>query len=241
MLKMAVAISSATLLLLPILSGLTSPSYAASCVPPHQGHLVLDTFCWPQDRLPFVLSLNTTATANSGDDQVATLRLGLHENKTGQSVSNVSYIITLIELESNQEILTNVFYAERGILTLKLYHDEHASKYAMSGARREPVLNAFVPVYSGQPIAISSSEIGQNKTYNIHVEVLGFDNIRNLIPPDEMPKADFVWNSTMSGTPDKILIVPEFGSAFAAVFVMAAAIASAVAAKRLAGNSSDQV
>lgn len=216
------------MLLLSILPGLVPPSYAASCIPPHLGHLVLEGFCWPQDRLPFVVALNATAT-NGSNDQVATLRLGLHENKTGQSVPNVSYVITLTEQESKQEILTEVFYAEQGVLVLELHHDKQNS--TVSGAKREPFLNAFVPEYPDQPIVISSSEIDQNKTYDIHVEILGFDSIRNLIPPDEIPRADFVWSPATSGMPDRVLIVPEFGTSIV-VLVMAAAITGVMVAAR---------
>lgn len=190
----------------------------------------LPPFEWDKINLPLALVMNVTNDNADTDSKLATIHIGLHENSTGQPVSNASYLVTIRELQTNREIITDVFFAEeQARLELALFHGENEAA-STKAAHREQFLNAWVPDIAGQPIAISSSELSQDKTYNIRVEILGMYGIKNVIQSEgEIPKADFVWDPA-SDSADKVLIVPEFGSIVP--FVMAMTIAGIIAVKR---------
>jgi hypothetical protein len=216
-------------------------SYAAyPCTPPHQDGLILEGFCWPEDSMPFILTFNATSAdvnSSSNDNSVGTLHLGLYENGTLESVPAVSYYIKITEARSNETFLKDVFHAKNGTLVLRLFHNEE-ERVTVRGAELEPFLNAWVPANNTtKPITISSRQLSQDGIYNINIEILGFANIRNLIPSDQVPEAIFVWDPASDAT-DTVTIVPEFSSI--AVFAIATAMVGiVVAASRFRLKSSD--
>jgi hypothetical protein len=170
-----------------------------------------------EERLPLDLSLNSTRDDNTADDVVTTVQLSLSENKTNKTIEGVVYALELVALDENEEtdsgsdsdrILTELFYAENGTLTLVLAQGDGPSE--IQNGIREQFFNALTADGSADaPLTVRSDQIVENSTYELRVEILTVDDIRNILSPDDVPRMQFALD-TESNNSYRVSVIPEF-------------------------------
>jgi hypothetical protein len=172
------------------------------------------------------------------------VQLSLHENNTGRDlVKFATFYLAVNGAESNGSgsILSDFFEAENGILVLDLIHraPDDNSTIKIVGANQDKFLNAWVSDPNGR-ISINNFPFEAGKTYLMHMEVIGIDNIRNIFSDKETPRVDVLFGSVGAGDSDKtgnfvtgnIILVPEFGSYIVLAISVVSMIAPVVAIQR---------
>jgi len=180
----------------------------------------------------FPAYLNYDVTTSSGHTIAA---LSLVNNSTGHLVKYSTFYIAINETDTNRELMGEWFHAPDGILKLDFVHrsnntsDEQITVHAM----RDPFLDALT-AEPNDTIKIVNFPFVVNRTYNMHVEVMGVDNPRNIFVPEYAPKVDLVFSTNeISNSEGKVLIVPEFGSAVILSVITAGAIGTMVVGGRM--------
>jgi hypothetical protein len=118
----------------------------------------------------------------------AYMLLRLYDPNNNQTIKYTSFIITVEKGvgENAEEIFTDVFHTESGLLQLKVQPSEGEVQFF---GTREQFLNAWV-ADPGGTINISGPMFLEGGIYHLRIDILGIDNIRNLFRPDQIPRFD---------------------------------------------------
>ncbi|HXG06137.1 MAG TPA: hypothetical protein VNI77_02285 [Nitrososphaera sp.] len=125
-------------------------------------------------------------TDASRDDAYMLLRL--YDANTNQTIRATTFIITAEKGigENAQHLFTDTFYSDNGILRLKIQPAEGPLQFF---GTREQFLNAWV-ADPGGTVNIRGPMFLEGGIYHLRIDILGIDNIRNLFPPDQIPRFD---------------------------------------------------
>lgn len=125
-------------------------------------------------------------TDASRDDAYVLLRL--YDANNNQTIKFTSFIITVEKGvgENAEEIFTDAFHTESGLLQLKVQPSEGEVQFF---GTREQFLNAWV-ADPGGTVNIRGPMFLEGGIYHLRIDILGIDNIRNLFPPDQIPRFD---------------------------------------------------
>jgi len=118
----------------------------------------------------------------------AYLLLRLYDANNNQTIKYTTFIITVEKGvgKNAEEILTDTFHTESGLLQLKIQPTEGEVQVL---ATQEQFLNAWV-ADPGGTINIRGPMFLEGGIYHLRIDILGIDNIRNLFPPDQIPRFD---------------------------------------------------
>ncbi len=118
----------------------------------------------------------------------AYMLLRLYDANTNQTIKYTTFTITVEKGvgKNAQELFTDTFHTESGLLRLKVQPTE--GKVQLLGTR-EQFLNALV-ADPGGTINIRGPMFLEGGIYHLRIDILGIDNIRNLFPPDQIPRFD---------------------------------------------------
>jgi hypothetical protein len=125
-------------------------------------------------------------TEASRDDAFMLLRL--YDANNNQTIQYTSFIITVEKGvgENAEEIFTDVFDTESGLLRLKVQPSEGPVQFF---GTREQFLNAWV-ADPGGTVNIRGPMFLEGGIYHLRIDILGIDSIRELFPPDQIPRFD---------------------------------------------------
>ena len=118
----------------------------------------------------------------------AYLLLRLYDANNNQTIRFTSFIITVEKgIGANaEEIFTDVFHTESGLLRLKVQPSEGEVQFF---GTREQFLNAWV-ADPGGTVNIRGPMFLEGGIYHLRIDVLGIDSIREIFPPDQIPRFD---------------------------------------------------
>ena len=162
----------------------------------------------PEERLPLQLFFNATHDGLSGNE-VSRIQLTLYDNRTNEKVLNVTYFLTIKAAGDDDPFLTDTFYAQNGTATIILAHNDENT--IVENGVQEQFLNAWVVDASEKPhiTTISSPKIQENGTFQLTLELLTIDYIRNFFREDNFPRVDYVLD-TSTDVSTQFTLVPEF-------------------------------
>ncbi len=120
------------------------------------------------------------------DDAYMLLRL--YDANNNQTIRATSYIITVEKGvgENAEHLFTDTFYSDNGLLQLKIQPAEGDIQFF---GTREQFLQALV-ADPGGTVNIRGPMFLEGGIYHLRIDILGIDNIRNLFPPDQIPRFD---------------------------------------------------
>jgi hypothetical protein len=123
--------------------------------------------------------------ANRNDAYVL---LRLYDANNNQTIQYTTFIITVEKGvgKNAKEIFTDTFHTESGLLQLKIQPIEGETEIL---GTREQFLNAWV-ADPGGTINIRGPMFLEGGIYHLRIDILGIDSIRNLFPPDQIPRFD---------------------------------------------------
>lgn len=118
----------------------------------------------------------------------AYLLLRLYDANNNQTIQYTSFIITVEKgVGANaEEIFTDVFHTESGLLRLKVQPSEGEVLFF---GTREQFLNAWV-ADPGGTVNIRGPMFLEGGIYHLRIDILGIDSIREIFPPDQIPRFD---------------------------------------------------
>ena len=118
----------------------------------------------------------------------AYLLLRLYDANNNQTIQYTSFIITVEKgVGANaEEIFTDVFHTESGLLRLKVQPSEGEVQFF---GTREQFLNAWV-ADPGGTVNIRGPMFLEGGIYHLRIDILGIDSIREIFPPDQIPRFD---------------------------------------------------
>jgi hypothetical protein len=118
----------------------------------------------------------------------AFMLLRLYDANNNQTIQATSYTIEVDKGvgENAKEIFTDTFYSQNGLLELKIQPTEGPLQIL---GTQEPYLNAWV-ADPGGIVSIRGPMFLEGGIYHLRIDILGIDNIRNLFPPDKIPRFD---------------------------------------------------
>jgi hypothetical protein len=125
-------------------------------------------------------------TEANRDDAFMLLRL--YDANNNQTIQYTSFIITVEKGvgENAEEIFTDVFHTESGLLRIKVQPSEGPVQFF---GTREQFLNAWV-ADPGGTVNIRGPMFLEGGIYHLRIDILGIDSIRELFPPDQIPRFD---------------------------------------------------
>jgi len=180
----------------------------------------------------FPAYLNYDITTSNGH---TIAKLFLVHNRTGYSIKYTTFYIAINDTDTNKALMREWFHAPDGILKLDFAHrgynttNEQITVHGM--------LDPYNDAWTAKPndsITITNFPFVVNRTYSMHVEVMGVDNPRNIFIPEYSPKVDFVFSTNeFPSSEGKVLIVPEFGSVALVSVITAGAIGIMVVGGRI--------
>jgi len=112
----------------------------------------------------------------------------LYDANNNQTIKYTTFIITVekgVGINA-KEILTDTFHTESGLLELRIQPAEGQAEVL---ANREQFLNAAV-ADPGGIVVIRGPMFLEGGIYHLRIDILGIDSIRNLFPPDQIPRFD---------------------------------------------------
>jgi len=118
----------------------------------------------------------------------AYLLLRLYDANNNQTIQYTSFIITVEKGvgANSEEIFTDVFHTESGLLRLKVQPSEGEVQFF---GTREQFLNAWV-ADPGGTVNIRGPMFLEGGIYHLRIDILGIDSIREIFPPDQIPRFD---------------------------------------------------
>lgn len=118
----------------------------------------------------------------------AYMLLRLYDANNNQTIRATSYILTVEKGvgENAEHIFTDAFYSDSGLLQLKIQPSEGEVQFF---GTREDFLNAWV-ADPGGTVNIRGPMFLEGGIYHLRIDILGIDNVRNLFPPDQIPRFD---------------------------------------------------
>jgi hypothetical protein len=118
----------------------------------------------------------------------AYMLLRLYDANNNQTIQATSYIITVEKGvgQNAKKLFTDTFFSQAGPLQLKIEPQEGPVQILAS---QEQFLNARV-ADPGGIVAIRGPMFLEGGIYHLRIDILGIDNIRNLFPPDQIPRFD---------------------------------------------------
>jgi hypothetical protein len=188
----------------------------------------------PKERLPFRLLINST-TDGLEADEVSQMQITLYENLNNEKITNVTYFVTIADLENNELLLRDVFYCQNGTVNFLLVHNSENRTVIMNGYQ-EQFLNAWGADASGKPdlIVIASPQMQKGGMYQLTFELLTVDDVRNIISPEDMPKLEYVLDTDKHNLAE-FTIIPEFPMAILPLMIgIVTAISFSIFVKQLA-------
>ncbi len=125
-------------------------------------------------------------TDASREDAYVLLRL--YDASNNQTIQYTSFIITVEKgVGANaEEIFTDVFHTESGLLRLKVQPSEGEVQFF---GTREQFLNAWV-ADPGGTVNIRGPMFLEGGIYHLRIDILGIDSIREIFAPDQIPRFD---------------------------------------------------
>lgn len=151
---------------------------------------------------PVTLSYDITHR-DEQDEAHTIIELTLTDDNRDELVKSAAYVLEMTKVGDDSPLMTEVFYAENGVLTLDITHSEPSQIFGV----KEESLNAWM---SGPETETISADLPleQDSTYLLHIEILATDDIRNLYPAAP-PSMDLYLDSD-SPAAGQVRIVPEF-------------------------------
>src|SRR6185503_7457489 len=146
----------------------------------------------------------------------AYMLLRLYDANNNQTIQYTSFIITVEKGvgKNAKEIFTDTFHTESGLLQLKIQPQEGQTEIL---ANRDQFLNAAV-ADPGGVVGIRGPMFLEGGIYHLRIDILGIDSIRNLFPPDKIPRFDswlsvgdiFSENVVYQGQPYNLTIISYY-------------------------------
>lgn len=143
----------------------------------------------------FTLSFSVTHHATESQFQQFATEEGYIEmqvvllDSQGERAQYPTYLIAIKGIGDERPVLEDAFHAPDGNLTLVLIPDEGETR--VFGAH-DDFIQAWVADDSGS-IKVLGSEVRQDGWYDISIQLIGIDSIRNLLPPDQSPTLNLGW------------------------------------------------
>jgi hypothetical protein len=184
------------------------------------------------DGRDVTLSFNVTHHGiKPGDDELehTTLKISIYDNKTGNTVKNVTLFATIFANDSSQ-LFREAFFAEEGLLVFDLA----AGPELTIQAEKEDFLQAYVPGSDGR-ITLTSPDWTPGGRYGLYIEIMGWDSIENLFSPDYSIKSNFNWDE--KDVVDETVTVPEFSVAGFIIALTLGAVISVTRVRKLFTSS----
>jgi len=139
------------------------------------------------------LYLKVNPAILTDNKQNTSFQLTLVDSKTGKSIPNVNYFLTLTK--DDKLLLRELFYSKDGPLNLKL---ESSQGPVTVYASTEPFLGGWMS--KNGPIRVTGPVLTEAGQYHYVVEIFGIDNVRNIFKPDNAPKFDSSFTIKTNGT-----------------------------------------
>jgi hypothetical protein len=134
-----------------------------------------------------LVKVNPPILTDASRDE-AYLLLRLYNANNNETIKSTSFIITVEKGvgKNAKQIFTDAFYSDNGLFQLKVQPSE--GDVQIFGTR-EQFLNAWV-ADPGGTVNIRGPMFLEGGIYHLRIDILGIDNIRNLFPPDKIPRFD---------------------------------------------------
>lgn len=162
-----------------------------------------------------LVKVNPPVLTDASQDE-AYMLLRLYDANNNQTIRATSYIITVEKGvgENAEHIFTDAFYSDSGLLQLKIQPSEGPVQIF---GTREDFLNAWV-ADPGGTVNIRGPMFLEGGIYHLRIDILGIDNVRNLFPPDQIPRFDswlsvgdvFTQNIEYQGQPYNTTIISYY-------------------------------
>ncbi len=140
----------------------------------------------------------------------------LYDANNNQTIKYTSFIITVEKGvgKNAEEIFTDVFHTESGLLQLRVQPSEGEVQFF---GTREQFLDAWV-ADPGGTVNVRGPIFLEGGIYHLRIDILGIDSIRNLFPPDKIPRFDswlsvgdiFSENVVYQGQPYNMTIISYY-------------------------------
>jgi hypothetical protein len=124
----------------------------------------------------------------SASQQDAYMLLRLYDSNNNQTIRATTFDITVEKGvgENAERIFRDTFHSENGLLQLKI---QPAEGNVQIFGTQEQFLNAWV-ADPGGTVNIRGPIFLEGGIYHLGIQILGIDTIRELFPPDQIPKFD---------------------------------------------------
>lgn len=134
-----------------------------------------------------LVKVNPPILTDASRDE-AYLLLRLYNANNNETIKSTSFIITVEKGvgKNAKHIFTDAFYSDNGLLQLKVQPSDGVVQFF---GTREQFLNAWV-ADPGGTVNIRGPMFLEGGIYHLRIDILGIDNIRNLFPPDKIPRFD---------------------------------------------------
>ncbi|MEW6604102.1 MAG: hypothetical protein AB1351_05370, partial [Thermoproteota archaeon] len=134
-----------------------------------------------------LVKVNPPILTDASRDE-AYMLLRLYDANNNQTIRATSYILTVEKGvgQNAEHLFTDTFYSDNGLLQLKIQPTEGEVQFF---GTREQFLNAWV-ADPGGTVNIRGPMFLEGGIYHLRIDILGIDNIRNLFPPDQIPRFD---------------------------------------------------
>lgn len=152
--------------------------------------------------------------------------------EANEPIRSVTYGINMTTVGIDEPLLQyDAFHAENGTLVLDIAHRVGETKVF---AAREDFLDAWKAGPGGKVNVEMALET--SSTYLMHIDILGLDNIRIILPPDQVPSVNLYFNTDKNDmgevmvVPGELVVVPEFP--YPVVLIVSVVIGSIIAISR---------
>ena len=134
-----------------------------------------------------LVKVNPPILTDASRDE-AYLLLRLYNANNNETIKSTSFIITVEKGvgKNAKHIFTDAFYSDNGLFQLKVQPSDGDVQFF---GTREQFLNAWV-ADPGGTVNIRGPMFLEGGIYHLRIDILGIDNIRNLFPPDKIPRFD---------------------------------------------------
>lgn len=121
------------------------------------------------------------------DGRHTNVNLEFIESNSQSTIKFVTIVMNITETTSGKTILVpDVFHSENGTISFDITHTDGDAQIFAS---RENYLNAWVANRTAGMIFMNLP-LKPDSTYLMHVELIGLDSVRELLPPDQVPSFD---------------------------------------------------
>ena len=194
------------------------------------------------ERVPFNLEEHTltlayhtvTYRAISDEPRILVALQLLDENQ--DPVRFVTYGMNITKVGSEESLLRyDLFHTENSTLVFDIKHTDDET---MVHGFKEPYLNAWTTNPASGNMTLDMP-LETNSTYLMHLDVLGIDSIRELLPQEQVPSIEIYFNindndaGKATVVPGKVVVIPEFPYPVVLIMPVATGIVIAVARTKI--------